>query len=68
MRKTELREVVVTYCDVCGQEITGNYTVFHSGQPNEAHACHGWNEAGECRCDDALEQRLLAARRAQPAP
>ena len=26
MKKTELRKIIVTYCDICGKEITGNYT------------------------------------------
>ena len=26
MEKAELRKIIVTYCDICGKETTGNYT------------------------------------------
>ena len=26
MKNTELRKIVITYCDICAKEIKGNYT------------------------------------------
>lgn len=59
MRKTELREVTVHYCDVCGAEIVGIMTTFNQGLANEKHACHAWIESEEIRCDQKLDQQLL---------
>lgn len=64
MKKTEKREVVVVYCDVCGAEIVGNMTVFGQGTENEKHACHGWIEEEETRCDLKLKEQLQAQGRA----
>lgn len=58
MRQTELREVVVTYCDVCGDEIVGSMTIFNQGQADEKHACHRWIAAEDTRCDLKLKQQL----------
>lgn len=60
MNKTEQRDVVVTYCDVCGAEIVGNMTVFNQGTADKKHACHGWIEAEETRCDLKLKELLQA--------
>lgn len=58
MRTTESRTVEVFYCDCCGAEIVGNMTVLNQGQPDEKHACHGWIEEEQTRCDLKLQQSL----------
>ena len=63
MKRTEQREVVVMYCDVCGEEIVGAMTVYDEGTADEKHACHGWIERDETRCDLKLGQMLQTAER-----
>lgn len=60
MKKYETKIVLVTYCDVCGDEIVGNATVFNEGAENERHACHQWNELEQTRCDIKMRQTLQA--------
>lgn len=65
MRTTEMRLVQVLYCDCCGAEIVGNMTVFNQGQPDEKHACHGWIEDEQTRCDLKLAESLKTPKGAQ---
>ena len=56
MRRIESREVQVTYCDVCGEEIFDSVAMvlFNRGAPNELHACNRWNEAKGTTCSKHL--------------
>lgn len=67
MQKLEQREILVTYCDVCGSECEGSFTTLFAGTPNEKHACHGWIEEEETRCDLKLVA-MNNARKPTPSP
>ena len=55
MKKKETRVVTVYYCDICGDEITGTKTTVNNlGEPDK-HACHGWIEGEQTRCDLKLK-------------
>lgn len=58
MKKKELREMIIIYCDVCGKECEGGYSTFNDGTPEEKHACHVWNEAEQTRCDLKMQATL----------
>lgn len=59
MKRIELRKKLVHYCDVCGDEITGNFTTFGKDTENEKHACSSWNKELGDRCDSVLRKKLM---------
>ncbi len=59
MQQLELRPRQVTYCDVCGHEITGNHTIVQTQSGAEFHGCDRWSEELESRCS-ARMARLLS--------
>jgi hypothetical protein len=63
MKKLEMREMLIVRCDVCGSECTGSYVSFNIGTPNEQHACAGWNEALQQRCEDKLRKNMAECAR-----
>jgi len=67
MIKTETRQVVAVYCDVCGQECMSNYTTFHQAG-GDKHACSVWDDAKQSRCDHEFpKQNPGASSKAKPA-
>lgn len=67
MERLELRQRMVTYCDVCGQEITGSWVSMNHPEWGPLHACGDYNEAIDGRCSDSLHDVAVGARpRAEP--
>lgn len=64
MERLELRAHVATYCDVCGEEITGNSVSSTRSDGVVFHAHADWDERRDGRCSDQLSD--VAAGR-QPA-
>lgn len=60
MKQIELRACHVTYCDVCGQEITGNYTTMHNKDGVPFHGCDRWSEDHGSRCSGRMDKLLSA--------
>lgn len=54
MNRLELRAQVATYCDVCGEEITGNAMSVKRLDGVEFHAHDHWDERRDGRCSDQL--------------
>jgi len=69
MNRFELRAQVATYCDVCGEEITGNSMSVKRLDGVEFHAHDHWDEQRDGRCSDQLHE-VAAGRQpvAQVAP
>lgn len=67
MQQLELRPRQVTYCDVCGHEITGNCLIMRTPGGAQFHGCDRWSEELESRCSDRMAGLLSGeATPAQP--
>jgi uncharacterized cysteine cluster protein YcgN (CxxCxxCC family) len=61
MKRLETKQVMVVYCDACGEECLNNYTSWRDASTNqEIHACDKLDDEGLTRvCVEEIERRRL---------
>lgn len=61
MKRLETRQVMVVYCDACGDECGSNYTSWWDASTNkDTHACDKLDDEGLTRvCVEEIERRQL---------
>lgn len=50
MKKKEIKEVTVTYCDYCGEEIKGSYHTLQRSDKTKLHFCRKIKKGGKHNC------------------
>lgn len=66
MKRTETIQVLVAYCDICGEKCGASYTSMEVAGV-EYYACDRWDEH-DLSCRNALTERLAPTRKSTQAP
>lgn len=58
MKKTELRSMIITYCDWCGQELNGSYSSLTYPDNITLDFCHNYIDEDTLTCLDKHKLKM----------